>query len=197
MTLGLPMVMHDLSLWTLGSAAVSKDTGVSLQGHAEPLLPGLQQAWYQKLRPVAQYARDGAAPPTRRQPVLPHPGRGLSPPAVAARRVGSAPLMACLRLALHCQCVYNGHPAWGGVLGLRCKSESIFPLRGGIAMRTTIEERVTILEKELTRLQQIIQGTRVEKDWRKTFGMSANDPGFDDMIRLGREIRAQDAEDDA
>jgi hypothetical protein len=64
-------------------------------------------------------------------------------------------------------------------------------------MRTTIGERVAILEKEPTRLKQIIQGTRVEKDWRKTFGMSANDPGFDDMIRLGREIREQDQEDDA
>jgi hypothetical protein len=64
-------------------------------------------------------------------------------------------------------------------------------------MSTTIEERVAILEKELIRLKQIIQGTHVEQDWRKTFGMSANDPGFDEMIRLGREIRAQDQEDEA
>jgi hypothetical protein len=66
-----------------------------------------------------------------------------------------------------------------------------------MAMSITIEERVAILEKELTRLKQIVQGTRVEKDWRKTFGMSANDPGFDDMIRLGQEIRERDQEDDA
>ena len=52
-------------------------------------------------------------------------------------------------------------------------------------MSTTIEERVAILEKELNRLKQIIQGTRVGKDWRKTFGLSANDPGFEEMIRLG------------
>ena len=64
-------------------------------------------------------------------------------------------------------------------------------------MSITIEERVAILEKELSRLKQIIQGPRVEKDWRKTFGMSANDPGFDDMIRLGRKIREQDQDDDA
>jgi len=64
-------------------------------------------------------------------------------------------------------------------------------------MSTTIEERVAILEKELIRLKHIIQGTRVEKDWRKTFGMSANDRGFDEMIRLGREIREQDQEDEA
>ena len=64
-------------------------------------------------------------------------------------------------------------------------------------MSTTIEERVAILEKELIRVKQIIQGAHVEKDWRKTFGMSANDSGFDEMIRLGREIREQDQEDDA
>jgi hypothetical protein len=60
-----------------------------------------------------------------------------------------------------------------------------------------IEERVGILEREPTCLKQILQGTHVEKDWWKTFGMSANDPGFDDMIRLGREIRDRDQEDDA
>ena len=64
-------------------------------------------------------------------------------------------------------------------------------------MGISIEERVATLEKELNDLKQLIQGTRVEKDWRKTFGLSANDPGFDEMIRLGREIREQDQEDDA
>jgi hypothetical protein len=51
-------------------------------------------------------------------------------------------------------------------------------------MSTTIEERIATLEKELNDLKQLIQGARVEKDWRKTFGLSANDPGFKDMIRL-------------
>jgi hypothetical protein len=64
-------------------------------------------------------------------------------------------------------------------------------------MSTTIEERVATLEKELTALKQIIQGTHIKKEWRHTFGMSANDPGFDEMIRLGREIRAQDHEDES
>jgi hypothetical protein len=63
-------------------------------------------------------------------------------------------------------------------------------------MSTSIEERVATLEKELKDLKQLIQGTHVEKDWRKTFGLSANDPGFDEMIRLGRDIREQDQEDD-
>jgi len=64
-------------------------------------------------------------------------------------------------------------------------------------MSTTIEERVAILEQELTKLKHLIQDTWSARDWRKTVGMSANDPGFDDMIRLGRAIREQDQDDDA
>jgi hypothetical protein len=90
--------------------------------------------------------------------------------------------------------MYNA--AWGELKGCDARAPFFFPLRGVLTMSATIEERVASLEKELTRLKHIIQGTRVEKDWRKTFGMSANDPGFDDMIRLGRAIRAQDQEDD-
>ena len=64
-------------------------------------------------------------------------------------------------------------------------------------MSASIEERVTLLEKELTHLKQLIQDIRNKKDWRKTVGMSADAPGFDEMIRLGRAIRIQDQEDDA
>jgi hypothetical protein len=71
-----------------------------------------------------------------------------------------------------------------------------FGREGVIAMTTALEERVAILEQELTKLKHLIQDIRGKKDWRKTFGMSANDPGFDDMIRLGREIRLQDQEDE-
>ncbi len=59
-------------------------------------------------------------------------------------------------------------------------------------MRANLEERVAVLEKELTDLKHTLQRTRVEKDWRKTSSMSANDPGFEEMIRLGREMREQD-----
>lgn len=62
-------------------------------------------------------------------------------------------------------------------------------------MSISIEERVAILEKELTDLKHLIQGTCNEKDWRTTVGLSANDPGFDEMIQLGRDIRRQDQED--
>ena len=64
-------------------------------------------------------------------------------------------------------------------------------------MSTSLEERVTVLEKELSNLKQIVCGVHVGKDWRKTFGMSANDPGFDEMIRLGQKIRQQEQEDDS
>ena len=64
-------------------------------------------------------------------------------------------------------------------------------------MSASIEERVATLEKEVTDLKQLVQGARGEKDWRKTFGFSANDPGFDEMIRLGREIRRRDRAEEA
>jgi hypothetical protein len=63
-------------------------------------------------------------------------------------------------------------------------------------MKANLEEKVIVLEKELTDLKHTLERTRVKKDWRKTFGMSANDPGFEEMIRLGREIRKQSKEDD-
>jgi hypothetical protein len=59
----------------------------------------------------------------------------------------------------------------------------------------TVEERIAVLEKELTDLKRVVFGKRTEKDWRKTFGTSANDSGFEEMIRLGREIRLRERED--
>lgn len=59
----------------------------------------------------------------------------------------------------------------------------------------TLEERVAVLEEELSDLKKSLFEKKVEKDWRKTFRMSANDPGFDEMIRLGREYREQQRED--
>ena len=63
-------------------------------------------------------------------------------------------------------------------------------------MRANIEERIAALEKERTDLKYILQRTGIGKDWRKTFGRSAHDPGFGELIRLGREIRARDQDDD-
>ncbi len=77
-----------------------------------------------------------------------------------------------------------------------CATFPALVLEGVIAMSISLKERVAVLEKELSHLKQIVHGPHVEKDWRKAFGMSANDPGFDEMIRLGQEIRKQEQEDD-
>lgn len=65
------------------------------------------------------------------------------------------------------------------------------------AMTTTLEERVESLEKEVSRIKAMIQGKSLKKDWRATFGMSRNDPGFEEMVRLGREIRQSQREEDS
>ena len=54
---------------------------------------------------------------------------------------------------------------------------------------TTIAERVDALEQEIQGIKSLLQREQTAKDWRKTFGMSQNDPGFEEMIRLGRELR--------
>jgi hypothetical protein len=67
-------------------------------------------------------------------------------------------------------------------------------------MNTPIEKRVEALEQkvaDLTRFVAADTADKPSKDWRRTFGMSANDPEFDEMIRLGKEYRqAQRAEDE-
>ncbi len=61
---------------------------------------------------------------------------------------------------------------------------------------TTLEKRVTELEKELRNLRLVVQGIRQsKKDWQSTIGMSANNPGFEEMVRLGRDIREQEREE--
>lgn len=54
---------------------------------------------------------------------------------------------------------------------------------------TTIAERVEALEREMSGVKSLLQQVKPAKDWRKTFGMSRDDPGFEEMIRLGRELR--------
>jgi hypothetical protein len=58
-------------------------------------------------------------------------------------------------------------------------------------MSATLEERVAALEKELVDLKKLLRRVVVQKDWRRTFGMSADDPGLDEMLRLGREIQSE------
>ena len=53
-------------------------------------------------------------------------------------------------------------------------------------MPLTLKERVEALERQM---QELTSPPARKKDWRKTFGNSANDPGFDEMIELGRKAR--------
>ena len=61
-------------------------------------------------------------------------------------------------------------------------------------MATDLEQRVASLEDEMTDVKQRLATTGAQKDWRMSVGMSKDDPGFDEMIRLGREIRQQERE---
>jgi hypothetical protein len=65
-------------------------------------------------------------------------------------------------------------------------------------MAATLKERVEELEKRLEELtaqvrqqggQSLASPAERVKDWRRTIGTAAGDPGFDEMIELGREIR--------
>lgn len=61
-------------------------------------------------------------------------------------------------------------------------------------MGTTLKERVEKLEQQVAELSKALElpkprGKPGRDDWKKTFGMSANDPGFEEMVRLGREWR--------
>ena len=58
-------------------------------------------------------------------------------------------------------------------------------------MPVTLEDRVSNLEERLEALASLLRGARpTAKDWRSTFGLSKDDPGFEEMNRLGREYRA-------
>ena len=63
-------------------------------------------------------------------------------------------------------------------------------------MSAELEQRVTTLENELSEVLQMLGKRRPQKDWRKTVGMSKEDPGFEEMIRLGKEIREQERENE-
>jgi len=54
-----------------------------------------------------------------------------------------------------------------------------------------IASRVQTLEQQNGSAAQRLRSQPRKKDWRRTVGMFADDPGFDDVIRLGREWRAE------
>ncbi len=57
--------------------------------------------------------------------------------------------------------------------------------------KTNLETRVTTLERQFSRFQKLIASCSEAKDWRSTFGLFADDPGFEEVVRLGRKIRRE------
>jgi hypothetical protein len=54
-----------------------------------------------------------------------------------------------------------------------------------------LEQKVNDLERQLAELRREIQPLRPMINVEDTFGMFANDPDFDEIVRLGREYREQ------
>jgi hypothetical protein len=54
-----------------------------------------------------------------------------------------------------------------------------------------LEARVDDLERQVAELRSETQSLRPLGSVQETFGMFANDPEFDEIVRLGREYRSQ------
>ena len=59
----------------------------------------------------------------------------------------------------------------------------------------TLEERVAVLEAEVEQLKQQKETHQLDKSdetttwWKRIVGIHANNPGFEEAVRLGREWR--------
>lgn len=54
-----------------------------------------------------------------------------------------------------------------------------------------LEQKVNELERQVAQLRQEIKPFRPMASLEDTFGMFADDPDFDEIVRLGREYREQ------
>ncbi len=61
-------------------------------------------------------------------------------------------------------------------------------------MQETLQDRVEALEQQAPALTEIVKGKKAAKDWRTTIGSARDDEGYDEMVRLGAEIRQKDRE---
>ena len=52
-----------------------------------------------------------------------------------------------------------------------------------------LEQRITDLERNVADLRHELKSLRPLNSVQDTFGMFANDPDFDEIVRLGREYR--------
>ena len=59
-------------------------------------------------------------------------------------------------------------------------------------MSNELEQRVATLEREMQELKAIVAKGNGEKDWQSTIGMFADDPEFEEIVRLGREYREEE-----
>ena len=60
-----------------------------------------------------------------------------------------------------------------------------------------LERKVYELERQVTELRGEVKPLRPLESCADTFGMFANDPEFDEIVRLGREFRQQANAEDA
>ena len=67
----------------------------------------------------------------------------------------------------------------------------------------TLEDRIALIEAELETLKRKLENKEVTKPrgWRSVVGVFANDPEFEEAMRLGREyresLRPKDDEDNS
>jgi hypothetical protein len=54
-----------------------------------------------------------------------------------------------------------------------------------------LEQRLSDLERQVAELQREVRPLRPFPSVKDTFGVFANDPDFDEIVRLGREYREQ------
>ena len=59
-------------------------------------------------------------------------------------------------------------------------------------MASELEQRVATLERELLALKELVVNGHGTRDWQSTIGMFANDPEFEESLRLGREYREEE-----
>ncbi|MEQ1715941.1 MAG: hypothetical protein ABL907_08145 [Hyphomicrobium sp.] len=62
-------------------------------------------------------------------------------------------------------------------------------------MDGTLAERMERLEQDVDRIKSEIASKPARKDWRSWCGTAKDDPGFDEMIRLGKEYRQSQREE--
>ncbi len=65
-----------------------------------------------------------------------------------------------------------------------------------MSTKETVEERLAALEREVRDLRKRVESGQQSKDWRsQVYGSLKNVPEFDQVLRLGREMRQGDQDE--